>query len=42
VNPVVAIFLGWSILSEKVTATTLIGATVIILSVAATVRRENA
>lgn len=41
VNPVVAIFLGWSILSEKVTATTLIGATVIILSVAATVRRES-
>jgi drug/metabolite transporter (DMT)-like permease len=41
VNPVVAIFLGWSILSEKVTATTLIGATVIILSVAATVSRES-
>jgi drug/metabolite transporter (DMT)-like permease len=41
VNPVVAIFLGWSILSEKVTATTLIGAAVIISSVAVTVRRES-
>lgn len=41
VNPVIAIFLGWSILSEKVTATTLIGAAVIVCSVAATVRRES-
>jgi drug/metabolite transporter (DMT)-like permease len=41
VNPVIAIFLGWSILSEKITATTLIGAAVIVLSVAATVRRES-
>jgi drug/metabolite transporter (DMT)-like permease len=41
VNPVIAIFLGWSILSEKVTATTLAGAAVIVLSVAATVRRET-
>ncbi|MEA2431363.1 MAG: hypothetical protein QOI19_1836 [Thermoleophilaceae bacterium] len=41
VNPVIAIFLGWSILSEKITATTLIGATVIVCSVAATVRRES-
>jgi drug/metabolite transporter (DMT)-like permease len=41
VNPVIAIFLGWSILSEKVTATTLAGAAVIVCSVAATVRRES-
>jgi drug/metabolite transporter (DMT)-like permease len=41
VNPVVAIFLGWSILSEKVTPTTLLGAAVIISSVAVTVRRES-
>jgi drug/metabolite transporter (DMT)-like permease len=41
VNPVIAIFLGWSILSENVTATMLIGAVVIVCSVAATVRRET-
>jgi drug/metabolite transporter (DMT)-like permease len=41
VNPVIAIFLGWSILSERVTTTTLVGATVIVASVAATVRRES-
>jgi drug/metabolite transporter (DMT)-like permease len=41
VNPVIAILLGWSILSEEVTATTLIGAAVIVCSVAATVRRES-
>jgi drug/metabolite transporter (DMT)-like permease len=41
VNPVIAIFLGWSILSENVTATTLAGAAVIVCSVAATVRRES-
>ena len=41
VNPVIAIFLGWSILSEKITTTTLIGAAVIVCSVAATVRRES-
>jgi drug/metabolite transporter (DMT)-like permease len=41
VNPVIAIFLGWSILSEHVTATTLAGAAVIVCSVAATVRRES-
>src|SRR3954469_13122558 len=41
VNPVIAIFLGWAILSENITATTLIGATVIVCSVAATVRRES-
>src|SRR3954462_14203181 len=41
VNPVIAIFLGWSILSENVTATMLVGAVVIVCSVAATVRRET-
>jgi drug/metabolite transporter (DMT)-like permease len=41
VNPVIAIFLGWWILSEKVTTTTLAGAAVIVASVAATVRRES-
>jgi drug/metabolite transporter (DMT)-like permease len=41
VNPVIAIFLGWSILSEQVTLTTLLGAAVIVCSVAATVRRES-
>jgi drug/metabolite transporter (DMT)-like permease len=41
VNPMIAIFLGWSILSENVTFTTLAGATVIVCSVAVTVRRES-
>ncbi len=41
VNPVIAICLGWAILHEDVTATTLIGAAVIVCSVAATVRRES-
>jgi drug/metabolite transporter (DMT)-like permease len=42
VNPVVAIFLGWLILSESITATVLIGAAVILTSVAAIVRKETA
>jgi drug/metabolite transporter (DMT)-like permease len=41
VNPVIAIFLGWAIKSERVTATTLLAAAVIVCSVAATVRRET-
>ena len=40
VNPAVAILLGWLILDETITALTLIGATVIIASVALTVRAE--
>jgi drug/metabolite transporter (DMT)-like permease len=40
VNPVIAILLGWAILSENVTTTMLVGAAVIVCSVAATVRRE--
>jgi drug/metabolite transporter (DMT)-like permease len=41
VNPVVAIFLGWLLLSEKITGTIVIGATLIIASVALVVSREN-
>jgi drug/metabolite transporter (DMT)-like permease len=41
VNPVVAIALGWLILSEPVTATTLIGAGIIVASVALVVRVES-
>ena len=41
VNPVVAIFLGWALLSEPVTLTIAIGATVIVGSVAYIVRRES-
>jgi drug/metabolite transporter (DMT)-like permease len=41
VNPVIAIFLGWAVLSENVTLITLAGAAVIVCSVAATVRRES-
>lgn len=41
VNPVIAIFLGWAILSEHVTATILIGATIVVASVAAIVRKES-
>lgn len=41
VNPVVAVFLGWAILSERVTPAILVGATIIVASVAFTVRRES-
>ena len=41
VNPTIAIFLGWLILDERVTATTLLGAAIVIGSVAVTVRRET-
>jgi drug/metabolite transporter (DMT)-like permease len=41
VNPVVAIALGWLILSEPVSATTLIGAAIIVASVALVVRVES-
>jgi drug/metabolite transporter (DMT)-like permease len=40
VNPVVAIFLGWAILSERISATKLVGAGVILASVAFIVARE--
>jgi len=39
VNPAIAIFLGWIILSERITATTLVGAVIIVASVAFIVRR---
>jgi drug/metabolite transporter (DMT)-like permease len=42
VNPVVAIALGWLILDEAITPLTLIGATVIVVSVAMVVRLESA
>jgi drug/metabolite transporter (DMT)-like permease len=41
VNPVIAIFLGWAILSEHVTATIVAGAAIVVASVAAIVRRES-
>lgn len=41
VNPVVAIFLGWLILSESVTPAILIAATVIVAAVALIVHRET-
>jgi drug/metabolite transporter (DMT)-like permease len=41
VNPVVAIFLGWLILDEAITSKIIIGATVIVASVAVIVRRET-
>lgn len=41
VNPVIAIVLGWAILSEEITPLVLAGATVIVASVAAVVREES-
>jgi drug/metabolite transporter (DMT)-like permease len=41
VNPVIAIFLGWAVLSEHVTATIVAGAAIVVASVAAIVRRES-
>ena len=41
VNPVVAVLLGWAILDETITGLTLVGATVIVASVALTVTREG-
>jgi drug/metabolite transporter (DMT)-like permease len=35
VNPVIAVFLGWLILSEPITATTLLGTALILAGVAA-------
>jgi drug/metabolite transporter (DMT)-like permease len=42
VNPVVAVFLGWIILSESITGYILAGAALIVSSVAFIVRHENA
>jgi drug/metabolite transporter (DMT)-like permease len=41
VNPVIAIFLGWAILSERITAVVLVGAAIIVASVAFIVRKES-
>jgi drug/metabolite transporter (DMT)-like permease len=41
VNPVIALFLGWIILSESITTTTLVGAAIIVASVAFIVSRES-
>ena len=41
VNPVIAIFLGWLILDETITAVTLAGAAIIVASVAVVVRAES-
>jgi drug/metabolite transporter (DMT)-like permease len=41
VNPVVAIVLGWLILDEVITPVTLVGAAIIVVSVALVVRIEN-
>ena len=41
VNPVVAIFLGWLLLDESITATIVVGATLIVASVALVVSREG-
>jgi drug/metabolite transporter (DMT)-like permease len=41
VNPVVAVLLGWAILSEEITVTVVIGTVAIVLSVATVVRRES-
>jgi drug/metabolite transporter (DMT)-like permease len=40
VNPVVAIFLGWWILNERITSSVLVGATVIVASVAFIIRKD--
>jgi drug/metabolite transporter (DMT)-like permease len=42
VNPVVALFLGWLILSEDIRLSSLIGAAIIVASVAFVVTRESA
>jgi drug/metabolite transporter (DMT)-like permease len=41
VNPVVAVFLGWLVLDEKVTSTILLATAIIVGSVAVIVRRES-
>jgi drug/metabolite transporter (DMT)-like permease len=40
VNPLVAVFLGWALLSEPVTVTIAVGATAVLLAVALIVRRQ--
>ena len=40
-NPAIALFLGWLILSEQITRTTLAGATVVVAGVALVVTAER-
>ena len=42
VNPVIAIVLGWAILSEQITASIIVGAVIVVASVATIVRKESA
>jgi drug/metabolite transporter (DMT)-like permease len=42
VNPVVAIVLGWLVLDEVITPVTLVGAAIIVVSVALVVREQSA
>jgi drug/metabolite transporter (DMT)-like permease len=42
VNPLVAVLLGWALLSEELSVGTLVGAALIVASVATIVRRESA
>ena len=41
VNPIIAIFLGWSILSEEITVSIIAGAAIVVASVATIVRKES-
>ncbi len=41
VNPVVAVFLGWFVLGEDITLTMIVGAALILASVALIVRRQR-
>jgi drug/metabolite transporter (DMT)-like permease len=42
VNPLVAVLLGWAILDEQLGRATLLGAALVVASVAAIVTRESA
>jgi drug/metabolite transporter (DMT)-like permease len=41
VNPIIAIFLGWAILSEEITVSIIAGAAIVVASVATIVRKES-
>jgi drug/metabolite transporter (DMT)-like permease len=41
VNPVIAVFLGWAILSESITALLVVGAAIIVASVAFIIQKET-
>jgi drug/metabolite transporter (DMT)-like permease len=41
VNPVVAVMLGWAVLSEEITGSIVMGSLAILLSVAFILRREH-